>query len=243
MRASWAALHAQLSRSTTTLRFQTDYDGLRRGRTELARLKDPAALFDALHCPRGDAEVRNRILRALVEASQGPQPEPAATLLLLALWPGLDAARRRLSRSFLREPDALASELLSRVLENIQRLDLGRFAWIAATLIRNAERDIKRSLQAAPVFDPLPERETAREGPVSLLGLPVGLDADAAVGLIADRLLRPSVGEDAGLVAAVAVRDLRQGEAALALGCTPAAARKRYQRALARLRKEFGAAA
>ncbi|MBA3326356.1 MAG: sigma-70 family RNA polymerase sigma factor [Rhodobacteraceae bacterium] len=242
MRASWAALHAQLSRSTATLRFQTDFAELCRGRTGLARLKDPAALFDALHCPRGDAEVRNRILRALVEAAQGPQPEPAATLLLLALWPGLDAARRRLSRCFLREPDALASELLSRVLENIQRLDLGRVAWIAATLIRNAERDIKRSLQAAPVFDPLPERETAREEPASLLGLPLGLDADAAVGLIASRL-RATIGDDAALVAAVAVRDLRQGEAALALGCTPAAARKRYQRALARLRKEFGAAA
>lgn len=238
MRASWAALHAQLSRSTATLRFQTDFAELCRGRTGLARLKDPAALFDELHGPGGDAEVRNRILRALVEAAQGPRPEPVATLLLLALWPGLDAARRRLSRCFNREPDALASEILSRVLQNIQRLDLGRVNRIAATLIRNTERDIKRSLQAAPIFDPLPQREAAQEGPASLLGLPLGLDADAAVGRIVDRL-RPSIGEDAALFVAVAVQDFRQDEAAQTLGCSPAAARKRYQRALGRVRREF----
>ena len=97
MRASWHALHAGLTRSTSTLRFQRRFEALRQDGPELAWFTAPVDMFDWLHAPTGDGATRNGVLRALVRASQR-EKEPAVTLLLLALWPGLDAVRRRTRR-------------------------------------------------------------------------------------------------------------------------------------------------
>ena len=63
----------------------------------LAPARDPAALLDGLHRTPGDPDQKNLILSALVEAAQGdgPASDCALNMLLLALWPGLDAIRRR----------------------------------------------------------------------------------------------------------------------------------------------------
>ena len=52
-------------------------------------------------------------------------------------------------------------------------------------------------------------------------------------------LIEPIVGADAQLVVAIAVAGERQHAAAEALGLKPEAGRKRYQRALRRLRVSF----
>ena len=163
-------------------------------------------------------------------------------MLLLALWPGLDAVHRRLRRHFRGEPDVLVSEIAGRVVAGIHALDLTRVNRIAATLIRNCERDIVRSLQRRSA-------ETTRHGPIdeemmsgaretSVLGLPDDLDADAEAARIVD-LIEPIVGADAQLVVAIAVVGERQHTAAAALGLKSEAGRKRYQRALRRLRVRF----
>ena len=58
--------------------------------------------------------------------------------------PGLDAVHRRLLRHYRDDPDILASEIAGRVVAGIHGLDLARVSRIAATLIRNCERDIVR---------------------------------------------------------------------------------------------------
>ena len=204
----------------------------------LADFPDLAALFDALHGPDGDAVVRNAILAALVRRAQA-DAEPAATVLLLALWPGLDAVHRRLARHVRGDRDALVSEIPARVVTGIHALDLTRVSRIAATLIRNCERDIVRSLRrrgaearfsVSGLDEELPERRA-----ISVLGLLDGLDPDEAVARLVE-LLEAAIGADARLVVAIAVVGERQHPAAAALGLSPDAGRKRYQRALKRLR-------
>ena len=56
-----------------------------------------AALLDMLHRRSGSADDKNDCLKALVREARdfGPEADTALTLLLLAMWPGLDAVRRR----------------------------------------------------------------------------------------------------------------------------------------------------
>ena len=161
---------------------------------------------------------------------------------MLALWPGLDAVHRRLARHFRAEPDLLVSEVTGRITDSIHRLDLSRVNWIAATLIRNTERDIRRQLRAdwaeAARSEALPEGPAEPAGTSSVLGLPDGVDPDAAIDLLTERV-RAWIGHDAALVIAVAVGGDRQREAAEQLGIAPETARKRYQRAVRRLRVVF----
>jgi RNA polymerase sigma-70 factor (ECF subfamily) len=243
MRAPWHALHSNLLRTSDTLSFQQRFRRIREASDALRRFPDPAAVLDHLHAQDGDAAEKNAILAALLEAAQdsGDCGQTADVLLLLALWPGLDAIYRRLVRHFRGDPEALVSEISCRMALGIRRLDPGRVTWIAATLIRNTERDIRRGLRAAWADQaqrgPLPE-DLARPDPPSPLALPEGIAPEAAAGLVADRL-RPIVGADAVLVAAVAILGERQQEAAARLGLSHEAGRKRYRRALERLRPAF----
>ena len=232
MRSPWPALHAQLIRSTETLAFQHQFRALACSEPLLARLRDPAALFDTLHGPDGDAEVRNRILAGLVRRAKA-NPEPATTLLLLALWPGLDAMYRRLARHFVGQPDLLVSEISARVVAGIRNLDLDRVHRIAATLIRNCQRDIIRSLKRTVVRSSieveLDESVGAEQAPAA------SADLDREVARLVERL-RPVIDGDAPLVVAIAVVGERQRDVAGALGLSHDATRKRYQRALRRVR-------
>lgn len=246
MRGSWHALNTSLLRSTSTLGFHRQFTTLRSRQSELRVLPDPAALLDWLHAPAGDAAARNGVLRALVRAAQADAPEAADTLLLLAVWPGLDAVHRRLARFFRGDPTTLSSELTARVTLNIRTLDLTRVTWVAATLLRNAERDLRREMQAtaaqAARLTPAPVEDCGATGPASPFGLPEQVDADTGLALLAERI-RPWVREDADLVVAVAVAGERQHEVAARLGMPAETAKKRYQRALSRLRQEFEKAA
>ena len=69
----------------------------------------------------------------------------------------------------------------------------------------------------------------------SALGLPDGLDADDGAARLVE-LIEPIVGPDAQLVVAIAVAGERQHSVSKALGLRADAGRKRYQRALRRLR-------
>jgi RNA polymerase sigma-70 factor (ECF subfamily) len=241
LRSSWPALHAQLLRSTTTLAFQRQFQAMCGDERTLAAFADPAALFDSLHGADGDPAARNVMLAALVRQAQAGAAA-AVTVLLLALWPGLDAVHRRLARHFRADPDVFVSDIPARVVVGIHALDLTRVNRIAATLIRNCERDIVRSLQRrsaeASRHRPIDEELVFKSPDTSVLGLPEDLDADAVAACLIE-LLDPIVGADARLVVAIAVEGERQATATQVRGLKADAGRKRYQRALRRLRVRF----
>ena len=232
MSIAWHAIRDHLMHSSSNLHFQRRFDAIRRTQAALAPFRDPSALLDGLHRTAGDPEQKNLTLTALVEAAQCDEPasDCAVTLLLLALWPGLDAIRRRSIWRRLGAADEIASDVLARTTEAVRSLDLGRVNWIAATVLRNVERDMIRARQ----------RDTARERFASGADPDEVADTgDSGIGAAGyarlNGAVRKLLGDDALLVIRVAIEGFSQTEAAVELGLTEAAARKRYQRAMRRL--------
>ena len=233
MSIAWHEIREHLMHSSSTLAFQRSFDAVRRAHAPIAPFRDPAALLDRLHRGPGDPEDKNQILTALVRTSQsGDGPSDCAlTLVLLALWPGLDAIRRRSIWRRIGSADEVASEVLARSTEAIRGLDPGRVNRIAATLLRNVERDMVRARQ----------RDAARESQASDIA-PDDVPADSieqqptAEDALLRGDLRKLLGADALLVIRVAIEGFSQADVAVQLGLTDAAARKRYQRAMRRLR-------
>ena len=245
MRSLWLSLHERLVHSTETHSFQTHFEALRRSDDVLRPFAEPDALLEQLHGPDAGAEAKNRILAALVTAAQaGGSGEAAATMLWLALWPGLDAAYRRLLRFYASAPEDLVSEISGRFTAEIDRLDLARVQRIAATLTRNVERDIRRSLKArwadaAQRSDEAMDEVAPPPVPgAELFDLPNGIDADVATDLLTERL-RAWIGDDAAIVVAIAIVGESSHEVAARLGIDAAAVRQRYGRALRRLAEEI----
>ncbi|MFW8636602.1 RNA polymerase sigma factor [Cribrihabitans pelagius] len=232
MSFAWHEIRDHLMQSSSNLHFQRSFDAVRREQAALSAFRDPAALLDGLHRTPGDHGQKNVILTALVRAAQadGPASDCALTLLLLALWPGLDAIRCRSIWRRLGTADEVASDVLARTTVSVRSLDLGRVNWIAATVLRNVERDMIRVRQ----------RDTAREHLASGADPDEVADSgDSGIGATGYARLNDAVrkllGDDALLVIRVAIEGFSQAEAGAELGLTEAAARKRHQRAMRRL--------
>ena len=236
MSFTWHEIHENLMHSSFTLSFQQEFETFRQKHQPLACFPDPGAVLDMLHDRSGASEAKNKVLNSLVNIAQsgGTGADCALKLLLLAIWPGLDAIMRRSLRRKLARADELPSEILARATEAVRYLDSGRVKWIAATILRNIERDIVRACQ----------RETCRQqqyaeiNPDELApGQSTG-DHGTSRDLLRDEVRRV-IGLDAFLVIRVAVEGFSQIEVAEELGLSEAAARKRYQRAIRRLREEI----
>jgi DNA-directed RNA polymerase specialized sigma24 family protein len=233
MSFAWHEIRDHLMHSSSTLSFQRSFNTLRRAKDPLAPFRDPAALLDALHCAPGDPDDKNLILLALVEAAQneGSASDCALTVLLLALWPGLDAIRRRSIWRRIGSADEIASDVLARTTEAVRGLDLGCVNRVAATVLRNVERDMVRARQRDAARDSLASDIDPDDVPADLAGRqPAAEDAH----LQGD--LRKLIGADAVLVIRVAIEGFSQVEVAGELGLSEAAAWKRYQRAMRKLR-------
>ena len=231
MSFAWHEIRDHLMQSSSTLGFQRGFDVIRR-RGPLAQFRDPAALLDALHRRPGGPDGKNLILAALVRAAQseGPGADCALTLMLLALWPGLDGIRCRSLWRKLAAPDEVASDLLARTTEAIRGLDLRRVNWIAATVLKNVERDMIRARRRdvgrqSAVRDTDPDDVEDRRD--------TGIGASGYARL--NGAVRKLIGADALLVIRVAIEGFSQAEVAIELGLSEAAARKRYQRAMRKL--------
>jgi len=233
MSFAWHEIRDHLTHSSSTLSFQRSFDSIRGAENLIAPFPDPSAVLDALHRKSDGPDQKNRILATLVMAAQsdGPAADCALTVLLLALWPGLDAIRRRSIWRGIGSADEITSDVLARATETIHCLDLDRVNWIAATVLRNVERDMIRAHQ----------REAVRESAASDVD-PDEMPADHRA---QDRALdhahlrdgmRKLVGADAALVIRVAIEGFSQAEVAIELGLSESAARKRYQRATKKLR-------
>ncbi len=233
MSIAWHEIRDHLMLSSSTLSFQRNFEALRRSSKPLAHFADPAALLDTLHVSGHGPNEKNRLLEALVGAAQsgGATSDCALTLMLLALWPGLDAVRRRSLWRRIGTGDEIASEILARASEAIRGLDLQRVNRIAATILRNIERDLIRTRQREDRHQSLRSEADPNEIPAD----GEVLSGDASPELLRDDLVR-IVGRDADLVIRVAVDGFSQAEVATELGLSEAATRKRYQRATGRLR-------
>lgn len=232
MSIAWHEIRDHLMLSSSTLNFQRNFEALRRINKPLAHFADPATLLDTLQVGSRGPDEKNRILVALVRAAQSGDEaaDCALTLMLLALWPGLDAVRRRSIWRRVGTGDEVASEILARASEATRCLDLRRVNWIAATILRNIERELIRTRQRedshqSQLTDADPdETPSDSEAP-----------ANASPALLHRDLVR-IVGTDADLVIQVAIDGFSQSEVATELGLSEAATRKRYQRATRRLR-------
>ena len=233
MSLAWHEIRDHLMRSSSTLRFQRSLESLRNKHQPLQRFADPAAILEYLH--RGDdaPERKYDVLRALVAAAQSSSETAscAQTVLLLALWPGLDAVRRRLIWRWKHAPEEAAADVLATACKAIADMDLTRVNRIAATLLRNVERDIGRALRREADL----HKQHAAVDPDQLNMHAASHERPRCAAHVA-REVEALVGRDAGLVLAVAWKGQTQAEAGAVLGLSEAAARKRFQRATSRLR-------
>jgi len=233
MSIAWHEIRDHLMLSSSTFSFQRTFDAIRCSSEPLAHFADPAAVLDTLHVGCNAPEDKNRLLVALVAAAQsgGAASDCALTLMLLGLWPGLDAVRRRSIWRRIGTGDEVASEILARASEAIRGLELQRVSWIAATILRNIERDLIRTRQREDrqqsLRSDIDPDEIPTDGGVS--------QATASPALLHGDLNR-IIGADADLVIRVAIDGFSQAEVAIELGLSEAATRKRYQRATRRLR-------
>lgn len=247
MRALWQQIHMDFERTINLHTSKTQFETLRQGHPILGRFIDTTAVLDYLHSRNGDRDDKNLILATLVAAAQQRQcdRDVAATMVWLALWPGLDALYRRLWRFFRTDPGELASEIAGRFAMGMQRADLSRINRVAATLITNVERDIRDGLRRrwaeAATHEELPDPDEfgAHASTPSCFGLPAGTDPDVVASFV-HRVLTDLIGGDAGIVVAVVMMGEGQRDVADRLGLGYDAVRKRYQRALARLRDVLG---
>ena len=122
MSFAWHEIRDQIMHSASTLNFQRSFDAIRREQGPVVPFRDPAALLDALHQKAGSPDQKNLILAALARAahSDGHTGDCALTLMLLALWPGLDAIRRRCIWRKIGTSDEIAADILGRTTEAIR---------------------------------------------------------------------------------------------------------------------------
>jgi len=233
---SWSAIREDLARSSATLQSRCDYRAVRSAEPALRPYADIVALLGALHHGHLDFDGRNAILAALVRRSQG-RDRPAGLALhvmLLSLWPGLDAIRNRCLRRRVGTADEISSDLLARSAEIIRTLDLGRVTNIAATVLMNTERDLLRAHRRE-----IDRQQSCAEVEPDWIAAPPSWAERARMRAELRADLSAVIGSDADLVLGVAVDGLNQIEMASALRLSDGAARKRYQRAAARLRGHY----
>lgn len=235
MRASWAATHLSLRQVLDRRSSELGFQVLRKNLPELAAFPSIPRLLEHQASTSGDPAARYRVIRVLVAASQRDTGwrDVAGAIVLVALWPALDGVHARLRRDFPEARDEIAGEVVSEVGRAMFEMDLEQVQSVAGTLVRNTERNLRRRLVADLDRERL-HVDADDPGVAASLTAPAPDDAQGAPEVAALLLgLRPA---DAELLRRVFVLGETQEEAGRALGLGPAAARKRYQRALHSLR-------
>lgn len=237
MRASWSALHLSITRILNRSSSDAEFQMMRQDHPDLAPFASIESLMEHQHTHGGDPTARFRVVSALVAAAQSDRRyrSTAHLSVIVALWPGLDAVFWRLCRGFPAACHDLPAELLARIGEAILAIDLNKVTAVVATLLRNVERDIRRHLIAARVIDQtlLPIDDPAVEASVAELAVPTSVGKTDITDFLEG--LTP---KERQLLLRVFVVGETQEEVGLAIGLKPDAARKRYQRALAKLRAQ-----
>ena len=231
MSSTWSALHAQLARSVNRHSALIHFATLFPAEGRRIAFRDPTHLLDWLHARGGDAEAKNDVLSGLLRAAVTKESagDLAVELLLLALWPGLCVIRFRLRP--LCQTGTLDADLLGGLTTGIRSAEPGRIRRVAATLLRNLERDLRRIY----IRD---DRWNRSSVDLDLVGHKLAQpETDRLDSILASA--QAALGEDGALLGAVHILGFSQKEAATAFGLGHDAARKRCQRALSRLKKKY----
>jgi DNA-directed RNA polymerase specialized sigma24 family protein len=145
MRSEWEDLRESFARFIRGKEGQRAFEKLRWRSLTVVRFADGRALVDYLAHVGGDLDEKDRILGELAAAMwHGPTGTIATALLVLGLWPGLDAAFRRRVCLWRDRPSELAADMLYTVFVQARHLDRSRIHRVAATLVRSTERDVVR---------------------------------------------------------------------------------------------------
>jgi hypothetical protein len=249
MRSRWEEMHAGLQRSLDRRESVVSFEELQRRSPALGPFGGPAAVATFLTSKGNSLVERDRVLRCLVtEASTGSAKRMALALLLLGLWPALDAIFRKRSPLFQREAHDIELEIIDQFMAQVHRVDLARVSCLAATLVRNTEREVvdarlREHARAAKCDDLKPDAIAAPsiedERPfTSAFGLPFDQPDGEAVAALR-RWLRSAIGADADLIVGAVIDGKTRLDLAASLGISHAATRKRLERALDRARHAF----
>ena len=255
MRSEWEALHRSLVRSVGTKEAEKRYQSIRKRLRIIARFAGAQALVDYLAHVGGDLDEKDRILTDLAFASRaGSSARLATALLLLGLWPGLDAVFRRRARIWLDHSSELAAEMVVRFTDQVRRLDRQRVRRVAATLVRSTEREVlrasireqrrRRRISNMPIevaegrtIPPwAPEEIPTAARMAADLCPSIGGSLEREIGGLR-AWIADFVGSDADLVIDAVVLDRSRRELGAERGINEQAARKRLQRALGRVRR------
>ncbi len=255
MRARWEGLRQSFVRFLSTLKADVQFHHIRGNHANLSAFSGSDALVAFLTTDVDEAENLSRVLdrkdriyRNLVHLVQakGVQVELATAILWLGLWPGLDAVFRHRQGDFAGMVDELVTEISFVFSDTVARIDLAGVNRVAATLVRNVERDVRERLkrrwsdnaQAVDVEDPV----VCSTEPCLLLLPSVAeraLPVDTGDVVAVRDWLSQVCGTDAELVVGVALFGFDLHEMADYLGIGHEAARKRYQRAVVRIREQL----
>jgi RNA polymerase sigma-70 factor (ECF subfamily) len=255
MRSEWEVLHRDLVRSVETKEAERRFEALRRRLRSVARFAGAQALVDHLAHVGGDLDEKDRILMELAFASRtGPSGRLATALLLLGLWPGLDAAFRRRARIW-HDHRELTTEMVAKFTDQVRRLHSQRVHRVAATLVRSTEREVVRASireqrrrrrisnvpievaegRTVPPWAPEEIPSAARAASDLCPSIGGGSLEQEIAGLRA--WIAGFVGSDADLVIDAVVLNRSRRELGAERGIDEPAARKRLQRALGRVRR------
>jgi RNA polymerase sigma-70 factor (ECF subfamily) len=256
MCSEWETLHEGLARSIATKESERRFEVLKERAVTVARFDSAQSLIDYLAHAGGDLDEKDRILVELaLAAREGLATRLAMALLLLGLWPGLDAVFARRARFWRRHAGDLAAEIVGRFTDQARRLNPARVHRVAATLVRSTERDVvrarmrdrrrRRCLSDVPVeaAEELTFNVGAPEEVPSVLHeaaelCPVAAGAGTEREIAMLRAwLAPFLGGDADLVIDAVVLNRPRQALGAERGIDERAARKRLQRALERLRR------
>lgn len=256
MRSEWEALHRSLVRSVGTKQAEKRFQAIKKRLPIIARFAGAQALVDHLAHVGGDLDEKDRILTDLAFAARaGSSARLTTALLLLGLWPGLDAAFRRRARIWHDHSGELAAEMVVKFTDQVRRLDRQRVRRVAATLVRSTEREVVRASireqrrrrrisnvpievaegRTVPPWAPeqIPSAARAAADLCPAIG---GGSLESEIGGLR-AWIADFVGSDAELVIDAVVLNRSRRELGAERGIDERAARKRLQRALGRLRR------
>lgn len=245
MRASWTQIRAAMKQAIERRESKREFQKLRRHHPELSPFPCAAQLVAHLHDPAGDRDGKDAIYGALVRAAQ-EGAQVAVLVLWLGLWPGLNGVFIRQRRRKTGPAYEVVSNLADAFTSLVRGLRPGRVRRVAGTLVRSAERtlwgEFGRAQRESARRRPMPKRDRPAQIPEepepSRLGL-TGCETEDEELAAIRRELVSVVGADADLVIGAAIYGESQRELGARLGLSHAAARKRYQRSLTRLRRHF----
>ena len=233
MRTSWSAIQLHLVTLCHRRSAELIFDQLRARHPVIAETACVDALLDRQHNTTDPSVPRHAVVRALVAEAQGggSTSDLAATILILALWPGLDVVRHRLWRDWPDARDDLAEQILGQIAIGIRRVKLASVRQVTATLIMNTERDVRRAFLRDKT-----QRRSELPIHVSLQDVANPAYDDDGLDIVTwHKRLLPLLGRDTTFFLRILILGETQGEAARALGLSHDAARKRHQRAMAKL--------